>query len=35
VSGFGAAFIGGIVLALVNMLLRWLVRRSQPPARLS
>ena len=35
VRGFGAAFIGGIVLALVNMLLRWLVRRSQPPARVS
>ncbi len=25
VSGFGAAFIGAIVLALVNMILRWLV----------
>src|SRR5438046_8147268 len=26
VRGFGPAFIGAIVLALVNMLLRWLVR---------
>jgi putative membrane protein len=25
VRGFGAAFIGAIVLSLVNMLLRWLV----------
>jgi putative membrane protein len=33
VRGFGAAFIGGIVLALVNLLLRWLLRRSQEPAR--
>jgi putative membrane protein len=33
VRGFGAALIGGIVLALVNLALRWLVRRAQPPAR--
>jgi len=33
VRGFGAALIGGIVLALVNMLLRWLLRRSQTPVR--
>jgi putative membrane protein len=31
VSGFGAAFIGGVVLALVNIGLRWLIRASQPP----
>jgi putative membrane protein len=33
VRGFGAALVGAIVLSLVNMLLRWLVRRSQQPAR--
>jgi uncharacterized membrane protein YvlD (DUF360 family) len=30
VTNFGAAFIGAIILALVNMLLRWLVG---PPRR--
>ncbi len=30
VSGFGAAFWGGIVLSIVNMLLKWLV---MPPPR--
>ena len=29
VSGFGAALVGGIVLSLVNLGLRWMVRRSQ------
>ncbi len=33
VRGLGAAFVGAIVLSLVNLLLRWLVRRSQQPAR--
>ncbi len=31
VRGFGAALIGGIVLCLVQMCLRWLLRKSQPP----
>lgn len=33
VRGFGAAFVGGIVLALVNMGLRWLVRKTREPRR--
>jgi len=33
VRGFGAALIGGIVLAIVNLALRWLIRKAQPPAR--
>lgn len=33
VHGFGAAFIGGIVLALVHMILRWLFRRSERQPR--
>jgi putative membrane protein len=34
VRGFGAAFIGGIVLALVNLGLRWLIRSAaSPPPR--
>lgn len=33
VRGIGAALVGAIVLSLVNMLLRWLLRRSQEPAR--
>jgi putative membrane protein len=32
VSGFGAAFVGAIVLSLVNLALRWLLRRSQEVA---
>jgi putative membrane protein len=33
VRGFGAAFIGGIVLALINMGLRWLLKRSRENPR--
>src|SRR5208282_4393817 len=29
ISGFGAAFVGGIVLTIVNMLLKWLVMPSR------
>jgi uncharacterized membrane protein YvlD (DUF360 family) len=29
VRGFGAAFIGAIVLSLVNMLLRWVIETRQ------
>lgn len=30
ISGFGAAFLGAIVLSVVNMLLKWLVLPSRP-----
>jgi uncharacterized membrane protein YvlD (DUF360 family) len=30
VSSFGAAFVGAIVLMLVNMFLKWLVRPAAP-----
>jgi putative membrane protein len=30
ISGFGAAFVGGIVLSVVNMLLKWLVLPTRP-----
>ncbi|SRR5690242_21650822 len=30
INGFGAAFIGAIVLALVNMVLHWLVPKKRP-----
>jgi putative membrane protein len=33
VRGFGAAFVGAVALALVNMGLRWFLRKAQEPPR--